>query len=380
MLALLFSALGAAAPPVTLREDPPETYPVRGWALDGDVAVRASSEPGASINSTIGINFRVLIYELQDSMARTEAGWVDAGAISRTEVDIDMLRDAVRAARTPAERVVWAERAAALWVGEGGWDARALVWALEEAGDAERAVALRAGRAWPPELFLAPVQPPDGPMRLELAERGWGETGQLSPEELAAWRVPLGAPVWVLPDDGPTRRGAVVGAAWTTPNECGGTHALEVEVEAAVTGAPVAFWLGPVPPGSWYAEPDPIRDDPGATAAALALARESGMADPEVSGVVAGDHGWLRVADWRWEGDMGIVDVLDVGWVRGVESVISRAEDRTLDGQISKPVHLRDLDGDGVIEAVFADAGCSTSLRGFDGHWALMTASRCCGC
>lgn len=404
LLVPLLAACGGAdpAPPVEPAPAAPfegprvserRTAPAIGedtrYVLASSLNLRAA--PGGAIVGKLDINAPVRLLAVEGEHARVRAangreGTVPAEFLAAEPLTLAEALSRHAGATSPAERLSWAQRAAA--IDERARPAlEALAAAYREAGDAAQAEAVERRLSWPDDLLLAGAWPVRAGelLRLEwgLADSGLGwETEELPESELARRGLVLGGPVWVLPDRGPALRGEIAGLMRTLFNECGGTmgHVLLARVELPPGARPIAFSVR-VPPESW-SRTHPERDLDAAVEAVREVIAPRRLPDAQLHAAAYGDGVRVRVAanlagpeDEMQSWTLLDFDVEPGGVVRPVEE---RSGEASFTGYLYPSVG-RDIDGDGRGDLVL-EGLCMQVLIDADGVTRRTSESLCCGC
>ncbi|MEQ1504359.1 MAG: SH3 domain-containing protein [Myxococcota bacterium] len=310
-------------------------------------------------------------------------GWVDGTFLGPSALSAAEASARSSAATTPADRLTWAQRAAAIDADDV--TLRALEAAYRAAGDAAAADRVASERRWPGSIRLAAAA---GRIEIEWPSDGAGPSTAAGdvPVPLSDLRRLTGldpaARWWMLPSRGPAVQVSVASAAYTVWNECGGTSGLVLRFGPAPDGAtPIAFTAG-APPASWSATPlPPTVPEATAKAAADALAATRGWTAPVVSTVALPDGWFVRVSHEGPsdpdDGDLRVFTVVDLA-VGAAAAVVHEEELRSY-GEPDRPTVARDVDGDGTAEIVWL-TGCYSAVSDRAGARRAQSEDRCCGC
>lgn len=350
--------------------------------------------PGGAKLGSLDINSPLEVVErrgadLHVRVANGKQGWVPAEFTVPERLSAELALDRVRAAAAPADRLAWAQRAAAL--DTRNRDAlKALAAAYREQGN--EAVAARLDRQldWPDDVLLAGTHPSDDPTQVVLQ---WSyhyerpddvpEDGPISAAAARRRGLTVGQDVWVLPERSPASRGRLAAVRHDPFNECGGSWGFTLVVDVALpTGErPVAYTIA-TPPASWV-QPAPVADTQAAIARVKASwtppageTRYHAAAFDNGVRVRAGTALNPSVAEEGDPVDYQIVDFqVDADGARPLGEPGAWTSYMTYD----RPWVGRDLDGDGRADLVFLGS-CQTSVMGADGEVHATTESLCCGC
>ena len=214
---------------------------------------------GAPVRS-LPINTRVGLLDQRGSYARVRTsdglvGWVARDYLVPTETSLASLLWIANLTEKPEERLLYAERAAALEPGDPGV-LLYLAAAQRSAGRKTAAkgtldritggYAIALAGAWDPAKR--------GVLRLELGLAGYDidEAKTEVPDPVGFAALVDGLQVWVLPATGKAVRGPVQGVELLRGRDCGfHQYALLAEVGLDKGDMPVAWTLADVPPPSW---------------------------------------------------------------------------------------------------------------------------------
>lgn len=394
--------LGACSAPVASSEAPPPAPAATAPAAAGPPVVYVTASklnlreaPGGAKVGSLEINSPLEVLEtrgpdLQVRVANGRTGWVPAEFTSPERLSVQAALQRVAAATTAADRLAWAQRAAALDDRDRN-ALRALAAASRETGDEATAARLDRRLAWPDDVLLAGAHHQSEPGRWILEWSYHYETPNDVPQEgvisdAAARRrgLSVGQEVWVLPERSPAVVTRLVEVRHGTFNECGGSSGFTLVVEGALPSdeRPVAFTIRR-PPASWQG-PAPTGDVNGAIEA-VREAYTPPEGETEYHAVPYGDGVWVRAATLRNRGEVEtgtpseyeIVDhqVDHAGNARRI------GDNETWNSFIGygAPWVGRDLDGDDRLDLVLS-GGCQVTVFDADGELQASTESLCCGC
>lgn len=167
MLWLLFACSPTPDPAPVVPPSPPTAAPDRptAWVRASTLNVRASPDATGALVGRLPVNTRVAVFDRQGDWVRVagpsgEQGFCLAQFLADAPLTLDAARSGALAATTPAERLSWWQRAAAL----APTDVDVLTGleaAYREVGEPERAAwvaRVRAGEGTPWERWFPPAQ------------------------------------------------------------------------------------------------------------------------------------------------------------------------------------------------------------------------------
>jgi hypothetical protein len=340
--------------------------------------VRSKPSPDAPVVEKLDINAVVNEVGREGEFARvvTQAeneGYVAAEFLAHDPLEVDAALAKARGATDPAERLTWAQRAAAIEPNPAVLEV--LEGAYRAVGNVEEAERVAAQRRWPQQMWL--VAEVGGSLQLDLrAERKSPEGPAGDPlgegSSLPGTDLVSTASGWLLYDQGPAVRVALANGRRILLDNCDPTPIAVAYVAPGATPGRVAVAFAADPPTSWSQEiSQSVAEADAERAATEALGELTG--DEVRQHRVRTPEGWfVRVAKG---GDAGwaVVD-LHVTAV-GVKEVGRSSPP----GGPQQPLAARDVNGDGVIEVLWATGGCSRNLTRLDGDpLGVFTAPRCC--
>jgi hypothetical protein len=368
---------GPAAPAASTQ---PETV----FVLASTLNLRAEPLPDARKLGRVWMNSPVRVVQVQGTWTRVRTanekeGWVDSAFLGAEPIPLDVASAKAAAATDPAERLTWAQRAAAIAPDDPA-TLRVLAAAYRATGDAAAADTVEARAAWPE--ILPVVQPSAAAIEVELKVGDVSEGEKAVPAE--AWTalgVDAGWTWWVLPDRGAAVSAQLQGVRWAYSNECGGTATLRAVLAARLPeGAVAVVATHGTPPASWREDAPPVDRAP-MVARLREAARAAGGKEPRwaLAPVVGGWHGRAVWPGPEKEDEM-FPPQLGVDLRLRVDGGVVSSTRGTYDGLAPElPLTERDLDGDGKPETVW-DNQCQTRVLGPDGGVRAETDFRCCGC
>ena len=397
MLLFLSLVLGctAAEPPPAVEVAVP-SIEVAAPATPDIRFVRASSlnlraEPDGDKTGKLSINSPLEVLKVAEDQAHVRVangkeGWVPLAFLAESPITVAQALAEIAPASTPEKQLSWAQRAAAIDARDR--DAMAALAAAYRATNQHRiARGIDRQLEWPDDLLLVGSHRPteEGFITVEWGDidgDSWGGRDfgtPLSDPQRAERGLHRDREVWVLP----TRSGAVRGTIQTAQhilvNECGGTYATTVQIEADLPeGESALAWSLKTPPASWLQPVDEVDDN--AEAELRAFLGEA--ADELALHAVIDDAGtFIRTARDTSDPQQDMAHWVMRDYRIAPDGTITEAggdEYNSYSGY-SYPDAARDIDGDGHIDQ-FWGGGCGQHIIDHEGELRSRTSTTCCGC
>lgn len=392
MLLIVLACSSSPAPPAPVEPAPPEVQEVQTPQLYVHASVLNLRDDAGKRIGRLDINTPLEPLgregdKLRVRVANGTEGWVAAGFVGEYPLQAEPLHKEAMATEDKAERLALLQRAAAISPSEHTM--RALIEAYENLGEFQKAERVRAQIAWPD--WIRPVPEPSAGAELEWTI-DWDLSGDAQTRERKAKaQIPVkpGDPVWVLPANGPAVQGTLGELSLRGRNDCSGEVAWMAPIEVALPqGAlPIAIALKP-PPESWSGSRQPARQSRAeALAAFTAWAEPKGLPTARIADTLHTQDG-LWYAAILGDNDDPSLPMNDFGYATlhtlrmQADGQVAQIAERSVDYDREDPFFVlseRDLDGDGDLETVKANA-CATRFEDAAGHELSWTAYRCCGC
>jgi hypothetical protein len=349
-----------------------ETMYVQGSSLN----LRAKPAAEAEVLERLSINTPLEVLGQDGTFAevRTEdgrRGYVVAEFIAAAEVAVADALARAKAAKDPADRLSWAQRAAAIdptdeVLGE-------LEAAYEATGDAEGAARVQRERRWPHGLMLLAADRPVP--QIDLAEEAAPPAGgtPVSAEALRRrFRLSPNEAGWLLLDEGPAMRVSLAGARKIAVPRCEPAGSTVVFVGAPAVFRRTAIAFAREAPASWSADVGA----PPVDRAAAQQAADEGLADlggaDSASWVVPSPEGWLVRYAARADAGWTVVDLyVTATGAREIARIPAT-------GAPAKPLAVRDVNGDGDLDVVWHHPDCHRAITSLQGELLVEGAARCC--